>query len=86
MKFKYLKKYENAIGWFGAIATLAAYFLVSFSLVSPKDLSYQLLNFVGAIGLGIICYFKKTYQPMTVNIIWGFIALLAIINMTVSFS
>ena len=79
MKFKYLEKYENAIGWFGAVATLSAYFLVSFELVKPKDLSYQILNLAGAIGLGIICYFKKTYQPMTVNIIWGIIAVLAII-------
>lgn len=76
----------NLIGWFGAIATLMAYFLVSFSLVSPKDLTYQLLNLVGAIGLGIICYYKKTYQPMTVNIIWGFIALLAITSIIVSFT
>ncbi|MBP9718948.1 MAG: hypothetical protein KBD46_00600 [Candidatus Levybacteria bacterium] len=75
---KFLKKHENTIGWLGAIATLTAYFLVSFEIVSPKDLRYQILNLAGAIGLGIICYFKKTYQPMTVNIIWGFIALLAI--------
>lgn len=83
MKFKYLEKYENWIGWFGAIATLTAYFLVSFEIVSPKDLRYQILNLTGAIGLGIICYYKKTYQPMTVNIIWGFIALLAIMSILI---
>jgi hypothetical protein len=75
---RFLKKNQNTIGWLGAIATLLAYFLVSFELVKPKDLSYQVLNLAGAIGLGIVCYFKKTYQPMTVNIIWGIIALLAI--------
>jgi hypothetical protein len=74
----FLKKYQNTIGWLGAVATLSAYFLVSFEIVRPKDLSYQILNLFGAIGLGLICYFKKTYQPMTVNIIWGIIALLAI--------
>lgn len=69
---------ENSVGWYGALATLSAYFLVSFGLADPKDMRYQLLNLTGAIGLGTICYFKKTYQPLFVNIIWAIIALLAI--------
>lgn len=71
--------FEGAIGWYGAIATLAAYFLVSFAILHPRDLSYQVLNLTGAIGLGTICYFKKTYQPLFVNIIWAIIAIIAII-------
>lgn len=67
-------------GWYGAIATLSAYFAVSFGLLHPRDLTYQLLNLTGAVGLGIICYVKKTYQPLFVNIIWGVVAILAIIN------
>ena len=59
---------ENLLGWYGALATLTAYFLVSFGVVGPTDLRYQLLNLTGAIGLGVICYFKHTYQPLFVNI------------------
>lgn len=70
---------ENSVGWYGALATLSAYFLVSFGLANPQDLRYQLLNLTGAIGLGTICYFKKTYQPLFVNIVWAVIALMAII-------
>lgn len=69
---------ENTVGWYGALATLSAYFLVSFGLANPQDLRYQLLNLTGAVGLGTICYFKKTYQPLVVNIIWGIIAIIAI--------
>ena len=71
---------ENAVGWYGALATLSAYFMVSFGYASPRDMNYQLLNLSGAIGLGIICYFKRTYQPLFVNIVWSAIAILAIVN------
>lgn len=76
-------KIENLIGWYGALATLSAYFLVSFGIMGPRDLPYQLLNLSGAIGLGTICYVKRTYQPLFVNIIWAFIAVLALINIVV---
>lgn len=75
-----MKKYSNIFGWYGAIATLSAYFLISFAILHPKDLSYQILNLSGAIGLGIVCYYKKTYQPLFVNIIWAGIAILAIVG------
>lgn len=71
---------ENTIGWCGAAASLLAYFLVSFGILGPKDLRYQLLNLGGALGLGFICYFKRTYQPLFVNTVWAAIAVLAIID------
>jgi hypothetical protein len=74
------RKIVNLIGWYGAIATLTAYFLVSFEIVGPKNLTYQILNLSGAIGLGIICDYKKTFQPLFVNTIWAIIALVSIIN------
>lgn len=78
------KTLANVLGWIGAGTELLAYFLVSFSLVGPKDLSYQILNLIGAIGLGTICYFNRTYQPFFVNIVWGLIALLAVSNIVFS--
>lgn len=79
-----MQKFANVLGWYGAIATLCAYFLVSFGIMGPKDLKYQILNLTGAIGLATICYFKRTYQPLFVNIIWAAIAVLAIINIVPS--
>lgn len=77
---KFIQNFSGGIGWYGALATLGAYFLVSFSLVDGKSVPYQLLNLTGAIGLGTICYFKKTYQPLFVNIVWAIIAIFALIN------
>lgn len=74
------KLIENTVGWYGAIATLTAYLLISAGVLHGRDLSYQLLNLTGAIGLATICYFKKTYQPLFVNIIWSLIAIIAIVD------
>lgn len=70
----------NIAGWYGALATLSAYMLISFAILKPLDVKYQFLNLTGSIGLGLICYYKRTYQPLFVNIVWGIIALLAIAN------
>lgn len=78
------KRVVNILGWYGAFATLGAYFLVSFSILGPKDLPYQILNFTGAVGLATICYFKRTYQPLFVNIVWLTIALFALISIIFS--
>ena len=79
-----MKNVVNVLGWYGAMATLGAYFLVSFGVMGPRDIQYQLLNLTGAIGLGTICYYKRTYQPLFVNVIWAAIAFLAVLNILFS--
>jgi len=46
----------------------------------PRDISYQLLNLAAGLGLGLICYHQKAYQPLFVNVVWALIALLALIT------
>jgi hypothetical protein len=78
------KKTKNIIfdilGWYGAVAELSAYILVSAGVVSPRHIIYQLLNLTGAFGLGAICYHKRTYQPLFVNSVWFVIAIIEITN------
>ena len=73
-------KLIEALGWYGAVAIVGAYALNSFSLISTQDLLYQLLNFTGAIGIVIISFYKKAYQPGVLNLIWSFIAFFALLN------
>lgn len=80
MNRKTKKRFIDVLGWLGAACVLLAYFLVSFGVVHPRDMSYQMLNLIGSIGLGTVCYFNRTYQPLFVNVIWGLIALLAVLN------
>lgn len=70
----------EAIGWYGMMAILLAYLLVSFNFLSVGDIFYQVLNFTGAAGVAYISFKKKARQPAVLNIIWAVIALAALLN------
>lgn len=65
-------------GWYGTIAIITAFALSSFSVIKPSDLLYQMLNLTGAVGIALVSFHKRAYQPGILNIIWAIIALVAI--------
>ncbi|MEK7545330.1 MAG: hypothetical protein AAB551_04340 [Patescibacteria group bacterium] len=69
---------EEIIGWYGTVAIIAAFALVSFGFLEAKSLLYQILNGTGAIGIVYISLKRKAYQPAVLNIIWTVIAGVAI--------
>ena len=76
-------KAENYFGWYGVLAILLAYLLVSFNLLPAASLSYQLLNLTGAGGIVVEALSKKDAQPAVLNAVWAIIALLAIARLLV---
>lgn len=68
-------------GWYGAIAILAAYALVSFDLISSDGLAFQLLNLTGALGVIAIAVYKNVKQSVVLNIFWGIVAIVAIVRL-----
>jgi hypothetical protein len=70
----------NAFGWYGVAAYQIAYVLVSFHILSVDDVSYQVINLTGGLGLFVISLIKRAYQPAVSNLIWSLIALLALLN------
>ena len=68
------------IGWYGVLAILFGYILISFSILKASSLAYQLLNFTGALGVVLETYSRKDYQPFWLNVVWTGIALIAIIS------
>ena len=74
------------IGWYGAAAVMLAYALVSYRLVSPTGIAFQLLNISGAIGLIVISYKKKVWQSVSLNVIWAVIGIIALIQTILSYS
>lgn len=68
----------EAVGWYGMVAVVLAYALVSFAVLQASDLAYQLLNITGSIGLAVVSFKKKAYQPGVLNIVWTAIALAAV--------
>lgn len=71
------------IGWYGVLAILGAYALSSFGVFSPNNIFYQILNGTGALGIVLVSFRKKTYQPAVLNVIWLIIAVIAIINILI---
>ena len=74
------EKIIEIIGWYGTAAIIGAYALNSFGIFSPNNIWYQLLNLTGALGIVIVSFPKKAYQPAVLNVIWIIIALVAIIR------
>ncbi len=72
--------FDEIIGWCGIALILLAYGLVSFDFLSVSSISYQVLNFIGAIGVAYISFKKNAKQPAVLNVIWAIIALAAIVR------
>jgi len=76
-----MKKFLEILGWYGTVAIVGAYALVSFSVIQSDSTFYQFLNLTGAIGIVAISLAKKAYQPAILNIIWTIIAAIALIKL-----
>lgn len=73
-------KLAEAAGWYGIIAILGAYGLVSFGVLSAESIIFQLLNATGALGVIWISSRKGVTQSVLLNAIWVAIAVLAIVK------
>ncbi len=78
-----MKSLIELCGWYGALAILAAYTLVSFGIMEPASVWYQILNATGALGIVVVSFYKRAYQPGVLNIVWMLIALIALARMFV---
>lgn len=75
---------KNLAGWYGVMAILLAYTLLSFKALTADSLPYQLLNLTGAIGIMYEAHAKKDTQPVVLNIVWAIVALTAIFRIVIS--
>ena len=71
-------RFTELAGWYGMLAILAAYALVSFKVVSGTSLLYQLLSLTGGSGLFIVTAAKDVMQSVILNAIWIIVGLIAI--------
>jgi hypothetical protein len=68
------------LGWYGVVAIVGAYVLISFGYLTAHSIWYQVLNGTGALGVVLVSFRKKAYQPAVLNIVWALIALVAIVS------
>jgi hypothetical protein len=76
-----MKVLVEVFGWYGAFAIMSAYALVSFAVLEPSSIWYQILNLTGAIGIVATSFHKKNYSPGVLNIMWAIIAGVALITL-----
>ncbi len=60
----------EVLGWYGVVAIVGAYALLSLGILSSNSLLFQELNLTGAIGIVIDALDDKNAQPTILNIIW----------------
>ena len=74
----------DVIGWFAAGAVLVAYALVSTGRVRAASYSYQILNLLGGLGLGVNTFYYMSYPSTALNIVWALVAVYAIWQLLVA--
>jgi predicted membrane-bound spermidine synthase len=72
------KELANVLGWYGAIASLLGYALISFGWLNAQGAAYQGIIVTSTAGLTIISLHKKLYQTALLNAVSVTIGLVAL--------
>ena len=70
--------FVQVVGWIGAFLVVLAYFLVSYKKVQGDSRVYQLMNLIGAVGVGINASHQEAWPSFAIQIVWGIIAIVAL--------
>ena len=73
-------RFTEFCGWYGMLALISAYFLVSFGWIDGQGLIFQIVNLTGGIGLLIVAASKGATQLAILNLFWAAIGVVAIVN------
>lgn len=71
---------SQVIGWIGTFLIVLAYFLVSTKKVDGQSKSYQALNLLGAIAVGVNVLHQHAWPALALQIIWGIIAIVSLLK------
>ncbi len=75
-----MKIFSQIVGGIGACLVAMAYVLVSYKKVQGDSRIYQLMNFLGAIGVGINASYQKAWPSFALQIVWGAVAIVALVK------
>lgn len=74
-------RFAEICGWYGMLALIIAYFLVSFGWLDGQGFIFQVINLTGGIGLLIVATSKGVVQSVILNFFWAIIGLVAIVRL-----
>lgn len=64
-------------GWVGAIILIVAFFLLNFKYLQ-MGLTYEILNIIGSLGIGIAAFRTGNIPTVTLQVFWAGIAFVMI--------
>lgn len=70
----------DILGWIGMILVLVAYILLSTNKIKNGYI-YQILNLAAALFMAIGLFPKNAWFSFTLQVVWGIVAIIAIINL-----
>jgi len=67
-------------GWIGTLVIIIAYLLVSYKKVDGTNKYYQMMNLFGAVCVGLNVFQQKAWPALTLQIVWGIIAISSLLT------
>ncbi|MBI5405301.1 MAG: hypothetical protein HY976_03690 [Candidatus Kerfeldbacteria bacterium] len=75
------KHLQTIFGWYGALALITGYILISLDRIEARSLPYQLLVLTGCTGIVIEALHKKDMPPVILNIVSIGVAIITIVTL-----
>ena len=72
------------IGWYGPVAIIIAFTLVSFGVIEARSYLFQILNLTGALSIIAISLAKKVYQSVVLNVFFVVVSVIVIVQLLFS--
>ena len=69
----------RSMGWIGTLFIILAYTLNSFGYIDVNDLSYPVMNLIGAVTSGIRIYYKKNWSNLFLEFFWAAVAIISLV-------
>jgi len=71
----------EVLGWIGTFLIVLAYGLNRFGQLAFDSPIYQSMNLLGAALVGYIVWRRRAYQALALQLVWGVVAIVALVGM-----
>ena len=73
-------QFHDIIGTLGVSLILLCYFLIQIGKLNPENLSYSVVNMIGASTILFSLYFEFNFASVLIEIFWVLISIIGIVR------